>query len=56
MLSHRAIWDGIDALARRQGVSVSALAKLAELGPVGPDMSMMASEELSPEDNPFADR
>ncbi|UYN99307.1 MAG: helix-turn-helix transcriptional regulator [Devosia sp.] len=31
MLSHRAIWDGIDALARRQGVSVSALAKLAGL-------------------------
>src|SRR5690606_39484661 len=31
MLSHRAIWDGIDALARRQGVSVSALARLAGL-------------------------
>ncbi|MFD2648508.1 helix-turn-helix transcriptional regulator [Devosia albogilva] len=29
MLSHRAIWDGIDALARRHGLSVSALAKLA---------------------------
>jgi phage repressor protein C with HTH and peptisase S24 domain len=31
MLSHRAIWDGIDALARRHGLSVSALAKLAGL-------------------------
>ena len=31
MLSHRAIWDGIDALARRHGHSVSALAKLAGL-------------------------
>lgn len=31
MLSHRTIWDGIDALARRNGVSVSALAKLAGL-------------------------
>jgi|SRR5215217_1340436 len=31
MLSHRAVWDGIDALARRHGVSVSALAKLAGL-------------------------
>lgn len=31
MFSHRNIWDGIDALARRQGLSVSALAKLAGL-------------------------
>jgi len=31
MLSHRSIWDGIDALARRHGVSVSALANLAGL-------------------------
>ena len=31
MLSHRAIWDGIDALARRQGISVSALARIAGL-------------------------
>lgn len=31
MLSHRAVWDGIDALARRHGLSVSALAKLAGL-------------------------
>jgi phage repressor protein C with HTH and peptisase S24 domain len=31
MLSHRAIWDGIDALAQRHGHSVSALARLAGL-------------------------
>ena len=31
MLSHRAIWEGIDALASRHGHSVSALAKLAGL-------------------------
>lgn len=31
MLSHRAIWDGIDAIARRHGVSVSGLARLAGL-------------------------
>ena len=29
MLSHRAIWEAIDALARRHGLSASALAKLA---------------------------
>jgi phage repressor protein C with HTH and peptisase S24 domain len=31
MLSHQAIWDGIDAIARRHGLSASALAKLAGL-------------------------
>jgi phage repressor protein C with HTH and peptisase S24 domain len=31
MISHRTIWDGIDALARRHGLSVSALARLAGL-------------------------
>ena len=31
MLSHRTIWDGIDAIAKRHGISVSALAKLAGL-------------------------
>lgn len=31
MLSHRAIWDAIDALATRHGLSSSALAKLAGL-------------------------
>ncbi|KFL25468.1 hypothetical protein JP75_25735, partial [Devosia riboflavina] len=33
MLSHRAIWDGIDGVAKRHGLSVSALAKLAGLDP-----------------------
>lgn len=31
MLSHQSIWDGIDAIARRHGLSPSALAKLAGL-------------------------
>jgi phage repressor protein C with HTH and peptisase S24 domain len=31
MLSHNAVWDGIDAIARRHGLSTSALAKLAGL-------------------------
>jgi phage repressor protein C with HTH and peptisase S24 domain len=31
MLSHRAIWDGIDAIARRHGLSASGLARLAGL-------------------------
>src|SRR4051812_41741124 len=31
MLSHRAIWEGIDAIAKRHGLSASALAKLAGL-------------------------
>jgi phage repressor protein C with HTH and peptisase S24 domain len=31
MLSHRAIWDGIDAIARRNGLSASGLARLAGL-------------------------
>lgn len=31
MLSHRAIWDGIDALAQRHGLTASGLARLAGL-------------------------
>lgn len=31
MLSHQAIWEGIDAIAKRHGLSASALAKLAGL-------------------------
>lgn len=31
MLSHSAIWDGIDAIARRHGLSASGLARLAGL-------------------------
>ena len=48
-------WEA-DAEAQVQTTGSWSRSKLAELGPVGPDMSMMASEELSPEDNPFADR
>ncbi len=45
MLSHRAIWDGIDALARRQGVSVSALAKLAGLDATAFNVSKRVSKD-----------
>lgn len=45
MLSHRAIWDGIDGLARRQGLSVSALAKLAGLDPTAFNVSKRVSKD-----------
>lgn len=45
MLSHRAIWDGIDALARRQGHSVSALAKLAGLDATAFNVSKRISKD-----------
>ncbi|SMQ58148.1 Phage repressor protein C, contains Cro/C1-type HTH and peptisase s24 domains [Devosia lucknowensis] len=45
MLSHRAIWDGIDGLARRQGVSVSALAKLAGLDATAFNVSKRVSKD-----------
>ncbi|PXA97543.1 DNA-binding protein [Nostoc sp. 3335mG] len=45
MISHRAIWDGIDALARRQGVSVSALAKLAGLDATAFNVSKRVSKD-----------
>lgn len=45
MLSHRSIWDGIDALARRQGVSVSALAKLAGLDATAFNVSKRVSKD-----------
>lgn len=45
MLSHRAIWDGIDSLARRQGVSVSALAKLAGLDATAFNVSKRVSKD-----------
>lgn len=45
MLSHRAIWDGIDALARRHGVSVSALAKLAGLDATAFNVSKRVSKD-----------
>ncbi|MCS6758215.1 MAG: helix-turn-helix transcriptional regulator [Candidatus Devosia euplotis] len=44
MLSHRAIWDGIDALARRHGHSVSALAKLAGLDATAFNVSKRVSK------------
>ncbi|MCP8885292.1 helix-turn-helix transcriptional regulator [Devosia sp. XJ19-1] len=45
MLSHRAIWDGIDGLARRNGVSVSALAKLAGLDATAFNVSKRVSKD-----------
>lgn len=45
MLSHRAIWDGIDALARRQGLSVSALARIAGLDPTAFNISKRVSKD-----------
>src|SRR4051812_30006467 len=45
MLQHRAIWDGIDALARRQGISVSALAKLAGLDATAFNISKRVSKD-----------
>lgn len=45
MLSHRAIWDGIDALARRHGISVSALARLAGLDATAFNLSKRISKD-----------
>ncbi|KFC68088.1 Phage repressor [Devosia sp. LC5] len=45
MLSHRAIWDGIDALARRHGHSVSALARLAGLDATAFNVSKRISKD-----------
>jgi phage repressor protein C with HTH and peptisase S24 domain len=45
MLSHRAIWDGLDALARRHGHSVSALAKLAGLDATAFNVSKRVSKD-----------
>jgi phage repressor protein C with HTH and peptisase S24 domain len=45
MLSHRAIWDGIDTLARRHGHSVSALAKLAGLDATAFNVSKRISKD-----------
>lgn len=45
MLSHRAIWDGIDAIARRHGHSVSALAKLAGLDATAFNVSKRVSKD-----------
>jgi len=45
LLSHRAIWDGIDALARRHGHSVSALARLAGLDATAFNVSKRVSKD-----------
>jgi phage repressor protein C with HTH and peptisase S24 domain len=45
MLSHRAIWDGIDALARRHGHSVSALARMAGLDATAFNVSKRISKD-----------
>ena len=45
MLPHRAIWDGIDALARRHGLSPSALAKLAGLDATAFNVSKRISKD-----------
>lgn len=45
MLSHSAIWDGIDALAQRHGHSVSALARLAGLDATAFNVSKRISKD-----------
>lgn len=45
MLSHRTVWDGIDAVAKRHGLSVSALAKLAGLDPTAFNPSKRVSRD-----------
>jgi len=45
MLSHQAIWDGIDSIARRHGISASALAKLAGLDPTSFNPSKRVSKD-----------
>jgi len=45
MLSHRALWEGIDTLAQRHGHSVSALAKLAGLDATAFNVSKRVSKD-----------
>lgn len=45
MLSHGAIWDAIDALARRHGISASALARLAGLDATAFNRSKRVSKD-----------
>jgi phage repressor protein C with HTH and peptisase S24 domain len=45
VLSHQAIWEGIDAIARRHGLSPSALAKLAGLDPTALNPSKRISKD-----------
>ncbi|HUV33112.1 MAG TPA: helix-turn-helix transcriptional regulator [Devosiaceae bacterium] len=48
MVSHRSIWDAIDGLAERRGVSASALARLAGLDPTALNPSKRVSKEGRP--------
>lgn len=45
MLSHAAIWDGIDAIAKRNGLSTSALARLAGLDATAFNVSKRVSRD-----------
>ncbi|MBK1795930.1 helix-turn-helix transcriptional regulator [Devosia sp. WQ 349] len=45
MVTHRTIWDGIDSLARRHGLSVSALAKMAGLDATAFNVSKRVSKD-----------
>jgi phage repressor protein C with HTH and peptisase S24 domain len=45
MLSHRTIWDAIDALARRHGLSASGLARLAGLDATAFNRSKRVSKD-----------
>src|SRR5690606_14446246 len=45
MLSHRAIWEALDALAERHGLSASGLAKLAGLDPTAFNPSKRISKD-----------
>lgn len=45
MLSHKAIWDAIDALAERHGMSTSGLARLAGLDPTSFNPSKRVSKD-----------
>jgi phage repressor protein C with HTH and peptisase S24 domain len=45
MLTHRAIWDAIDAAAKRHGLSTSALARLAGLDPTAFNPSKRISKD-----------
>jgi phage repressor protein C with HTH and peptisase S24 domain len=45
MLSHRTVWEGIDAIARRHGLSTSALAKLAGLDATAFNVSKRISKD-----------
>src|SRR5688500_16136356 len=45
MVSHQVVWNGIDALARRHGLSVSALAKRAGLDATAFNLSKRTSKD-----------